>query len=60
MGSITSITKDSFENVTKTEDGGYCHDTDGSRVKHASIQSDWAALDEIDAPRRDDSLADAA
>ena len=60
MGTIASITKEAFVNVSKTDDGGYCLDSNGSRAKHTSIQSIWAALDEIDAPRRDDSLADAA
>jgi hypothetical protein len=60
MGSITSITKDGLVNISKTEDGSYCLNTNGTREKHASVQSVWAALDELDAPRRDDTLADAA
>jgi hypothetical protein len=60
MSKVTSITKEAFLNVSKDEDGTYRLYADGDHQEHTDIQSVWAALDEIDAPRRGDALADAA
>ena len=60
MSGITSITKEGVVKVSKDQDGSYRLYTGSTHEEHADIQSVWAALDEIDAPRRDGSLADAA
>ena len=57
---MSNITMEAFLNVSKDEDGTYRLYADGAHQEHADIQSVWAALDEIDAPRRDGALADAA
>ena len=60
MGTITSITNEAFVNVSKDQDGSYRLFADGRQEKHSSVQAVWAALDEIDAPRKDSTLSDAA
>jgi hypothetical protein len=59
MGTVTSITKEAFVDVSKDEDGTYRLFANGRQEEHSSVQSIWAALDEIDAPRTD-AVADAA